>query len=285
MENNQEELQELQELNKKIIELNNLEFLIPVHFIDSYVSEVNFIDYFNNKNSVKVFSKFIQVETCQTSAMIAEDLHYDIDQKNIIKNVLLNETSSTLVKNSLNKIKEVALYLELYNFWDKILSIFYKIFKKKYEKIYKIKNSKDLIVKILYAGNIIMEKSRIGLPSFIICSSGTANYLSSSSQSFVIEHPKSTNFGTITLFGKIAGTHVLVDNNMKWDDNTIIIGRKSEYDKPGIHLYFYNKGTAFSERAHSSIPKTKQHLLTTRWKIVNLGEHPEYNYIKFKYKK
>ena len=241
MENNQEELQEL----------NNLEFLIPVHFIDSYVSEVNFIDYFNNKNSVKVFSKFIQVETCQTSAMIAEDLHYDIDQKNIIKNVLLNETSSTLVKNSLNKIK----------------------------------NSKDLIVKILYAGNIIMEKSRIGLPSFIICSSGTANYLSSSSQSFVIEHPKSTNFGTITLFGKIAGTHVLVDNNMKWDDNTIIIGRKSEYDKPGIHLYFYNKGTAFSERAHSSIPKTKQHLLTTRWKIVNLGEHPEYNYIKFKYKK
>jgi hypothetical protein len=177
--------------------------------------------------------------------MINVGLDYDTE----IISALINKSKSTILKNVLKKIDDIAdkKYNNSFTRWDKILRYIYKIFKKNYVKAYNVKDDvRNIISKILYHSNYIHKLNRRGPANICIISSSLESVLSNYEQ--YVPNMLDSNFNTFYKCGSIGKIQFYVDLHLNYDDKSITLMKSTSEDEPGIHLrYMDSKITTVTE--------------------------------------
>ncbi|MFA5152807.1 MAG: hypothetical protein WC554_09625, partial [Clostridia bacterium] len=240
--------------------------------------------------ALKIFSKNILAQPHQMAAAITQaeisqlKKDFEIDVMALLKSQMIQETSVAIQKEFMKKFNELASvhYEKSFDKWDKFLRWVYKIFKKTYIKKIQVKNIKHLLTRILREANMIAQTGRRGVGNFVICSLKTGTLLQDSSQYIFAPSQNEPMFGgSIYPIGKIANITIYIDPYMKYDDNTIFIGRKTQIDEPGIKLFFNENGSSLITTVVGvGAPKI---ILRTEHLIEGVGFYPENEYRKFIY--
>jgi hypothetical protein len=198
-------------------------------------------------------TKHIQLETYQEKSRIDEDLIADlkvfhaVDGEEMIRSVLESEA----LINRQRKLLEIYSGLgeesekEMLTGWRKTVKrIFPKIRYKTYLINDSIEGSRLLISSILSKSNLIAARSRRGPGNFIICN-GQVGTLIQDHPSFVyFENTVYSNTSDkIRSIGSITGNiEVFINPFQRFTDNTIIVGRKTQENEPGVYIV-ENKGS------------------------------------------
>lgn len=298
--------EKIKALNAEILNKSKVEEFIPLTMFDDPIGLVEYMDIdpkdykeFNKESGVfevkvKPYAKFISTVpytvTVSMSNRQIQDLNkqHDIDVMSMMSNVQINESAQALTKQYLALLNKIANKNNIeYKIWDKILAFVYKLIKKEYIKKIKIKNTKDLVENILNTSYKICKKSLNGLADFCIVGINTACILQDSQT--CISLPLNTSLsscnGNIYQIGTLANIKVYVDPNLKWDDRSVLLGRKANKLEASAHIVFYDKGTSISLIAAGlSEDINARSILSTKYALFEKGFHPEYNYSRFIYK-
>ena len=237
-------------------------------------------------------TKHIQLETYQVKCKINEDTIADlkvfhaVDGEEIVRSVLESESLIQRQKRLLdiyNILGEESTE-EIMNPWKKtIKKIFPKIRYKSYLMNGEIDGSKLLISSIITKSNLIGARSRRGPANFIICN-GSVGSLIQTHPSFIYleNNVYSKTSDEIRSIGSIGeNMEVFINPFQRFTDNTIIIGRKTQENEPGVYI-IENKGarevieTVMIE--DNKMIKSKS--LHERLSFVHT-ENSEKNFIKF----
>ena len=288
---------ELSKLTEKIIDESQIKNFINIKLMDNPIEELYYIDCKMEKDySEKFFvsKKAIQVNTYKACVFISNEQishiknKWEIDISELVIESVIKEASRSINKHYIERINNFAdkTYKSTFTRKDKILSFLYRLFRKTYHKTIKVKTPSHLIALILLEDNRIMQKARKGLNDFVICSLKTGVFLKNH-PSFcyftkLLEGTKKLNPDMIYPIGKIANLTIYVDPSMKFNDNSIIIGKKTNSEDTGLHIGYFPKGSSLNtikeETGESKIE------LFMKYVITDIGENPEYMYSKFYYK-
>jgi len=98
-----------------------------------------------------------------------------------------------------------------------------------------------LFSRILAGANVVANRGRRGPANFIVTNANVASALQDISQfTFApFSNTLTQNNGTLYPVGSLAGMTVYVDQNMKFGDNRVLIGRKGGDDEPGLKFMPY----------------------------------------------
>jgi len=207
-------------------------------------------DYPHLKLSKK--TKHIELATYQVKSTIDENtiadlkMFHAVDGEEMIRSVL--ESESLAQRNK--KLLDIYSILgeesadEIMNEWKKIIK---KIFPKIRYKSYLINNSIEgselLISNIISRSHLIGVRNRRGPANFIICN-GAVGALIQDHPSFVrLENNVFSNTSNeIRSVGSIReNIEVFINPFQRFTDNTLIIGRKTQENEPGVYI-LENKG-------------------------------------------
>lgn len=207
-------------------------------------------DYPHLKLSKK--TKHIELVTYQVKSTIDENtiadlkMFHAVDGEEMIRSVL--ESESLAQRNK--KLLDIYSILgeesadEIINEWKKIIK---KIFPKIRYKSYLINNSIEgselLISNIISRSHLIGVRNRRGPANFIICN-GAVGALIQDHPSFVrLENNVFSNTSNeIRSVGSIGeNIEVFINPFQRFTDNTLIIGRKTQENEPGVYI-LENKG-------------------------------------------
>jgi len=207
-------------------------------------------DYPHLKLSKK--TKHIELATYQVKSTIDENtiadlkMFHAVDGEEMIRSVL--ESESLAQRNK--KLLDIYSILgeesadEIMNEWKKIIK---KIFPKIRYKSYLINNSIEgselLISNIISRSHLIGVRNRRGHANFIICN-GAVGALIQDHPSFVrLENNVFSNTSNeIRSVGSIGeNIEVFINPFQRFTDNTLIIGRKTQENEPGVYI-LENKG-------------------------------------------
>ena len=207
-------------------------------------------DYPHLKLSKK--TKHIELVTYQVKSTIDENtiadlkIFHAVDGEEMIRSVL--ESESLTQRNK--KLLDIYSILgeesadEIMNEWKKIIK---KIFPKIRYKSYLINNSIEgselLISNIISRSHLIGVRNRRGPANFIICN-GAVGALIQDHPSFVrLENNVFSNTSNeIRSVGSIGeNIEVFINPFQRFTDNTVIIGRKTQENEPGVYI-LENKG-------------------------------------------
>lgn len=281
--------------------INN--FLEPI-LTDKPTQTISFVDYGYNKDKklneietlgLSVFNKYIQVSNARVSTSLTHEQIYNIENSNIgidvktmLYNVLINEMSQSLSKHFFQKLRSLAdiTYKQTYTKLDLFISWIYKIFKREYLKTYKIKNNKEasniLIHRIFIEANKIAVNCRYGPANFVILNLQLASILEDSPNFVMLElNTTLSAHGRPYLIGTIGSIQVYVNPYMKWNDNTVYLGRKTTMQQSGIQFIHYNECDVKYLTLEPSAIIRHDLILDARCAIFNIGNNPEKNYSKF----
>jgi hypothetical protein len=229
--------------------LNILKDIATVQIIDSDKAKIKYLD-FVYKPSIdpldipeiitEVKTQLIQTEPHPLSIKytnnIKNDLqkYHNIDVNAEMVSLLIQTHANEIINFVFDKIKNIAnLYTDT-NFQytktkiQKFLSFIYKIFNKTYIIKYKAKILNDIERKIQMYSCRIYKKTLRGGANFIISSKGMFNILSKSSGATFVDTSK-TEFNRYEFLGLLNNKfRLIVDNNMKYNDMSIYIGKGKE---------------------------------------------------------
>lgn len=224
----------------------------------------------------------------------AADLHklYGIDLKEQMKHTLASEDKQNLERNL------VKNYLELGEISKNEIrtprqKFFAKYFKKlTFPNFVYAQQEHDmcrfLIAKILMGSNMIATRSRRGSAQFIVTNGQLAAFLQDSS-SFVVENSGSVELsaGGIYPVGQIAGITVFTDPYLKWNENTVVLGRTTNDNDTGTYLV---EGERKCEEIEMSIDfsgsqSKKLSLRTRRTIVATKGAEKNYLSLDIEFKK
>jgi small nuclear ribonucleoprotein (snRNP)-like protein len=288
-----------EEIINKIVQDSHLSNFINVVLHDSDKGTLSYVDFIYNNEvnptelTLKTLSKIIELKDNYISVKIPKDNikevneKFDVSIESMITSALINEAAIQINKEFFTHIESLSTknMLNAYNTKDKVLSFFYTLINKTYIKKYKIKDVYDLHSIIMKHNNFIAHKSRFGNANYIICSNKTASIISES-KAFIFN---SEVTGTITAssgmsyIGKLGGLDVYVNLYMKFNDNTIYLGRQQEDARSGLYLVF-DKNSAVIEKVETSDKDAQMLNLKLKYSFVLVGNHPENQYTKFTYK-
>lgn len=238
---------------------------------------------------LKTFTKFVEAKTYQAAASVTteqiQDLNkqFGIDVVSMVENALINEISQSINKHilgtaftqgatnatafataegqSLNlnlaALPTVGTYENQMTFQRRIFS------------------------RILAAANVVANRGRRGPANFVVCNSQIATAIQDISQ-FVtapFANTASQNNGSLYPVGSLAGMTVYVDQNMKWNDTRVLVGRKGGDDEPGIKFMPYMMAESIQTISEGTMsPKIA---VKSRYALVLAGFHPETMYFTF----
>ena len=231
-------------------------------------------------------SKAIEMKTDQIASSVPKDSFNDlqrfpgINAEAMITNAMLDEDKRFVEKKIFEKmwdLGEKSRKSLITGFWKFALDKFGWDFGTKIKGRSEDQKSKFIVSKIISRSNVIAKKSRRGPADFIVVSAGMAHLITNHPyfcfSSIAPGDPLSP--AGIYQIG-ILGTGIKVFNNpsLPWNDTSVLIGKKTNNDSPGVHLIEYKREWLSIEEPPSPInyaPSTKKILLTRR-AIEDVGE-------------
>jgi hypothetical protein len=138
-----------------------------------------------------------------------------------------------------------------------------------------------LFSRILAAANVVANRGRRGPANFIVTNANLASSMQDISQfTFApFSNTLTQNNGTLYPVGSLAGMTVYVDQNMKYNDTRILVGRKGGDDEPGLKFMPYMMAESIQTISEGTMsPKIA---VKSRYALVEAGFHPETMYFCF----
>lgn len=263
---------------------------------------------------LSTFTKFVEADTFQVAASVTteqiQDLNkqFGIDVVSMIENALVNEVSQAINKHILSRGfalgwsnhlqflstegTNLNLNLEIgstgagntpaYVGKDDIgaaLAIPNGPAAGGYENLSTLQ--RRLFSRILAAANVVANRGRRGPANFIVTNANIASALQDISQfTFApFTNTLTQNNGTLYPVGSLAGMTVYVDQNMKFDDTRVLVGRKGGDDEPGLKFMPYMMAESLQTISEGTMsPKVA---VKSRYALVEAGHLPETMYITF----
>jgi len=238
---------------------------------------------------LKTFTKFVEAKTYQVAASVTteqiQDLNkqFGIDVVSMVENALVNEISQSINKHILgtaftqgatNSTNFAATEGQSLN-----LNLAALPTVGTYENQQTFQ--RRIFSRILAAANVVANRGRRGPANFVVCNSQIATAIQDISQ-FVtapFANTASQNNGSLYPVGSLAGMTVYVDQNMKWNDTRVLVGRKGSDDEPGIKFMPYMMAESIQTISEGTMsPKIA---VKSRYALVLAGFHPETMYFTF----
>lgn len=267
-----------------------------------------------NSMGLTTFTKFVEADTFQVAASVTteqiQDLNkqFGIDVISMIENALVNEVSQAINKHILsrafqlgwsncyhfNQIEGQNLNLNLVLggataagnliYMDKTDSLLTMSTPAGpanggYENLSTLQ--RRLFSRILAAANVVANRGRRGPANFIITNANLASAMQDISQfTFApFSNTLTQNNGTLYPVGSLAGMTVYVDQNMRYNDTRILVGRKGGDDEPGLKFMPYMMAESIQTISEGTMsPKIA---VKSRYALVEAGFHPETMYLTF----
>lgn len=238
---------------------------------------------------LKTFTKFVEAKTYQVAASVTteqiQDLNkqFGIDVVSMVENALVNEISQSINKhilgtafsqgalNSTNFAANEGQSLNLNLAALPTVGVFenQQTFQRR------------IFSRILASANVVANRGRRGPANYVVCNSQIATAIQDISQ-FVtapFANTASQNNGSLYPVGSLAGMTVYVDQNMKWNDTRVLVGRKGSDDEPGIKFMPYMMAESIQTISEGTMsPKIA---VKSRYALVLAGFHPETMYFTF----
>jgi hypothetical protein len=266
-----------------------------------------------NSMGLSTFTKFVEAETFQVAASVTteqiQDLNkqFGIDVISMIENALVNEVSQAINKHILsrafalgwsnhiqfNSVESQNLNLNLIIGGGAGTTLAYV--KKDdatqtmaipagpaaggFENLSTLQ--RRLFSRILAGANVVANRGRRGPANFIVTNAAVASALQDISQfTFApFSNTLTQNNGTLYPVGSLAGMTVYVDQNMRYDDTRVLIGRKGGDDEPGIKFMPYMMAESIQTISEGTMsPKIA---VKSRYALVEAGFLPETMYLTF----
>lgn len=245
---------------------------------------------------LKTFTKFVEAKTYQVAASVTteqiQDLNkqFGIDVVSMVENALVNEVSQAINKHILSSAFALGA-TNATNFaategqsLDLDLSAIYapataSAVTGSYENLMTLQ--RRLVSRIVAAGTVIANRGRRGPSNFIVVGPQLASAIQDISQFVAAPFANSINqnIGTLYPMGTLAGMTVYVDQNMKWSDLRVLVGRKGGDDEPGLKFMPYMMAESIQTISEGTMsPKIA---VKSRYALVEAGFHPETMYITF----
>ena len=264
---------------------------------------------------LSTFTKFVEADTFQVAASVTteqiQDLNkqFGIDVISMIENALVNEVSQAINKHILSRAFALGwsnhdefLTTEGQNLNLNLViggtagSYTIPSFVGKsdtgisiasvagpasggYENLSTLQ--RRLFSRILASANVVANRGRRGPANFIITNANVASALQDISQfTFApFSNTLTQNNGTLYPVGSLAGMTVYVDQNMKFGDNRVLVGRKGGDDEPGLKFMPYMMAESIQTISEGTMsPKIA---VKSRYALVEAGFHPETMYFCF----
>jgi len=271
-----------------------------------------------NSMGLSTFTKFVEAETFQVAASVTteqiQDLNkqFGIDVISMIENALVNEVSQSINKHILsrafalgwsnhvqfNQTENQNLNLNLVingsSFTGSAALGAYYVNKQDtatamtvpagpasggYENLSTLQ--RRLYSRILAAANVVANRGRRGPANFIVTNAAIASALQDISQfTFApFTNTLTQNNGTLYPVGSLAGMTVYVDQNMRYDDTRVCVGRKGGDDEPGLKFMPYMMAESIQTISEGTMsPKIA---VKSRYALVEAGFLPESLYMTF----
>ncbi len=268
-----------------------------------------------NSMGLTTFTKFVEADTFQVAASVTteqiQDLNkqFGIDVISMIENALVNEVSQSINKHILsrafqlgwsncynfNQIEGQNLNLNLVlggatgatnglSFMDKTDNLLNMTLPAGpanggYENLSTLQ--RRLFSRILASANVVANRGRRGPANFIVTNANLASAMQDISQfTFApFSNTLTQNNGTLFPVGSLAGMTVYVDQNMRYNDTRILVGRKGGDDEPGLKFMPYMMAESIQTISEGTMsPKIA---VKSRYQLVEAGFHPETMYFTF----
>ena len=235
------------------------------------------------------FTKFVEAKTYQVAASVTteqiQDLNkqFGIDVVSMVENALVNEVSQSINKHLLGTAFAQGA-LNAGNFLATEGQAF-TLLLNQLPTAGTFENQQTfqrrIFSRILAAANVVANRGRRGPANFVVTNSQLATAIQDISQ-FVtapFANTASQNNGSLYPVGSLAGMTVYVDQNMKWTDTRILVGRKGSDDEPGIKFMPYMMAESIQTISEGTMsPKIA---VKSRYALVLAGFHPETMYFTF----
>ncbi len=266
-----------------------------------------------NSMGLSTFTKFVEAETFQVAASVTteqiQDLNkqFGIDVISMIENALVNEVSQSINKHILSRAFALGWsnHIQFNNVENQNLNLNLVIgggsgttaaYVKKddttgsmtvpagpasggYENLSTLQ--RRLFSRILAGANVVANRGRRGPANFIVTNAAVASALQDISQfTFApFSNTLTQNNGTLYPVGSLAGMTVYVDQNMRYDDTRVLIGRKGGDDEPGLKFMPYMMAESIQTISEGTMsPKIA---VKSRYALVEAGFLPETMYLTF----
>jgi hypothetical protein len=268
-----------------------------------------------NSMGLTTFTKFVEADTFQVAASVTteqiQDLNkqFGIDVISMIENALVNEVSQAINKHILSRAFQLG-WSNCYNFnqiegqnlnlnlvlggatgsvgalsymdkTDNLLSMTLPAGPANggYENLSTLQ--RRLFSRILASANVVANRGRRGPANFIVTNANLASAMQDISQfTFApFSNTLTQNNGTLYPVGSLAGMTVYVDQNMRYNDTRILVGRKGGDDEPGLKFMPYMMAESIQTISEGTMsPKIA---VKSRYALVEAGFHPETMYFTF----
>lgn len=266
-----------------------------------------------NSMGLSTFTKFVEAETFQVAASVTteqiQDLNkqFGIDVISMIENALVNEVSQAINKHILSRAFALGwsnhnqflatenqnLNLNLVisgsagvtssyvnkNDTGVAMAIPAGPASGGYENLSTLQ--RRLFSRILAAANVVANRGRRGPANFVVTNAAVASALQDISQfTFApFSNTLTQNNGTLYPVGSLAGMTVYVDQNMRYDDTRVLVGRKGGDDEPGLKFMPYMMAESIQTISEGTMsPKIA---VKSRYALVEAGFLPETMYLTF----
>ncbi len=268
-----------------------------------------------NLMGLTTFTKFVEADTFQVAASVTteqiQDLNkqFGIDVISMIENALVNEVSQAINKHILSRAFQLGwsntnaffttegqnLNLNLVlggatgssnglSYMGKTDTLQAMTLPQGpanggYENLSTLQ--RRLFSRILAAANMVANRGRRGPANFIVTNANLASAMQDISQfTFApFTNTLTQNNGTLYPVGSLAGMTVYVDQNMRFSDNRILVGRKGGDDEPGLKFMPYMMAESIQTISEGTMsPKIA---VKSRYALVEAGFHPETMYATF----
>jgi hypothetical protein len=266
-----------------------------------------------NSMGLSTFTKFVEAETFQVAASVTteqiQDLNkqFGIDVISMIENALVNEVSQAINKHILSRafalgwsnhtqflaVENQNLNLNLVisggagttaSYVNKsntgvAMAIPAGPASGGYENLSTLQ--RRLFSRILAAANVVANRGRRGPANFVVTNAAVASALQDISQfTFApFSNTLTQNNGTLYPVGSLAGMTVYVDQNMRYDDTRVLVGRKGGDDEPGLKFMPYMMAESIQTISEGTMsPKIA---VKSRYALVEAGFLPETMYLTF----
>jgi len=264
---------------------------------------------------LSTFTKFVEADTFQVAASVTteqiQDLNkqFGIDVISMIENALVNEVSQAINKHILSRAfalgwsnhdeflttegqnlnlnlviggtagsYTIPSYVGKSDSGISIASVAGPA-SGTYENLSTLQ--RRLFSRILASANVVANRGRRGPANFIVTNANVASALQDISQfTFApFSNTLTQNNGTLYPVGSLAGMTVYVDQNMKFGDNRVLVGRKGGDDEPGLKFMPYMMAESIQTISEGTMsPKIA---VKSRYALVEAGFHPETMYFCF----
>jgi len=238
---------------------------------------------------LKMFTKFVEAKTSQVSISATveqiQDLNrvWNFDAISMLENVAVNELAQTINKEIVSKVKNLATThaaaAATAEGYSATLDLSASTYTGGFENV--TTAQRRLASKMLESANLIYHRARFGAGTFAVVGAKVASAMADAAGYSIapFNNDLGSAAGTLYPAGKVYGLNVYVDPNLKFDDATVLIGRKGADEEPGLKFMPYIMAESLQTISEGTFsPKIG---MKSRYALVEAGWHPGTQYVQF----